>query len=43
MPIKWRGTSRRPIPENWHFIGQRSSPPIIWRATATRRIRSTRS
>ena len=25
-PIKWRGTSRRPIPENWHFIGQRSSP-----------------
>jgi CRISP-associated protein Cas1 len=26
MPIKWRGTSRRPIPENWHSIGQRSSP-----------------
>jgi CRISPR-associated protein Cas1 len=26
MPIKWRGTSRRPIPENWHFIGERSSP-----------------
>ena len=26
MPIKWRGTSRRPIPENWYFIGQRSSP-----------------
>ena len=26
MPIKWRGTSRRPIPDNWHFIGQRSSP-----------------
>jgi hypothetical protein len=26
MPIKWRGTSRRPISENWHFIGQRSSP-----------------
>ena len=25
-PIKWRGISRRPIPENWHFIGQRSSP-----------------
>jgi CRISP-associated protein Cas1 len=25
-PIKWRGTSRRPIPENWRFIGQRSSP-----------------
>jgi CRISP-associated protein Cas1 len=24
MPIKWRGTSRRPVPENWHFIGQRS-------------------
>ena len=26
MPIKWRGTSRRPIPENWHFIGARSLP-----------------
>jgi CRISP-associated protein Cas1 len=26
MPIKWRGTSRRPVPANWHFIGQRSSP-----------------
>jgi CRISP-associated protein Cas1 len=26
MPIKWRGTSHRPIPDNWHFIGQRSSP-----------------
>jgi CRISPR/Cas system-associated endonuclease Cas1 len=26
VPIKWRGTSRRPIPENWHYIGQRSSP-----------------
>src|SRR3984885_8759249 len=26
MPIKWRGTSRRPIPENWRSIGQRSSP-----------------
>src|SRR3984957_6836020 len=26
MPIKWRGTSRRPIPDNWHSIGQRSSP-----------------
>ena len=26
MPIKWRGTSRRPIPDNWHFIGPRSSP-----------------
>ena len=26
MPIKWRGTSRRPIPENWHSIGPRSSP-----------------
>ena len=26
MRIKWRGTSRRPIPDNWHFIGQRSSP-----------------
>jgi CRISPR-associated protein Cas1 len=26
MPIKWRGTSRRPIPENWHSIGVRSSP-----------------
>jgi CRISP-associated protein Cas1 len=26
IPIKWRGTSRRPIPENWYFVGQRSSP-----------------
>jgi CRISPR-associated protein Cas1 len=26
VPIKWRGTSRRPIPENWHSIGPRSSP-----------------
>jgi CRISP-associated protein Cas1 len=26
MPIKWRGTSRRPIPDTWHLIGQRSSP-----------------
>jgi CRISP-associated protein Cas1 len=24
--IKWRGTSRRPIPDNWHSIGVRSSP-----------------
>ena len=26
MPIKWRGISRRPIPDNWHSIGVRSSP-----------------
>jgi CRISP-associated protein Cas1 len=26
IPIKWRGTSRRPIPDNWHAIEQRSSP-----------------
>ena len=26
IPIKWRGTSRRPIPDNWYAIGQRSSP-----------------
>jgi CRISPR-associated endonuclease Cas1 len=26
IPIKWRGTSHRPIPDNWHFIEQRSSP-----------------
>ena len=26
MPIKWRGTSRRPIPDNWRSIGVRSSP-----------------
>jgi CRISP-associated protein Cas1 len=26
IPIKWRGTSRRPIPDSWHSIGQRSSP-----------------
>jgi hypothetical protein len=26
MPIKWRGTSRRQFPDNWHSIGARSSP-----------------
>jgi CRISPR-associated protein Cas1 len=26
MPIRWRGTSRRPIPDNWRSIGVRSSP-----------------
>jgi CRISP-associated protein Cas1 len=26
MRIKWRRTSRRPIPDNWHSIGPRSSP-----------------
>jgi CRISP-associated protein Cas1 len=26
MTIKWRGTSRRPIPDNWSSIGARSSP-----------------
>jgi CRISP-associated protein Cas1 len=26
MPIRWRGLSRRPIPDNWHSIGVRSSP-----------------
>ena len=26
MLIKWRGTSRRPIPGNWNSIEQRSSP-----------------
>ena len=26
IPIKWRGTGRRPIPDNWNSIGQRSSP-----------------
>ncbi len=25
-PIKWRGTSRRPVADNWRLIGQRSSP-----------------
>jgi CRISP-associated protein Cas1 len=24
--IRWRGTTRRPIPEDWRTIGQRSSP-----------------
>jgi CRISP-associated protein Cas1 len=24
--IKWRGTSRRPIPDNWRSVGPRSSP-----------------
>jgi CRISP-associated protein Cas1 len=26
IPIKWRRTSRRPIPDSWHSIEQRSSP-----------------
>jgi CRISP-associated protein Cas1 len=26
MPVKWRGTSRRPTPDNWNSIEQRSSP-----------------
>jgi len=26
IPIKWRGTSRRPIPESWKTIEQRTSP-----------------
>jgi CRISP-associated protein Cas1 len=26
IPIKLRGISRRPIPDNWRCIGQRSSP-----------------
>ena len=39
MPIKWRGISRRPIPDNWYFIGC-AHRPIIWRATAMQRIRS---
>ena len=26
IPIKWCGTSRRPIPDNWRSIGPRSSP-----------------
>jgi CRISP-associated protein Cas1 len=26
IPIKWRGTSRRPIPESWRAIEQRTSP-----------------
>jgi CRISP-associated protein Cas1 len=25
-PINWRGISRRPIPDNWHSMGVRSSP-----------------
>jgi CRISPR-associated protein Cas1 len=25
-PIKWRGTSRRPIPDSWRSVGSRSSP-----------------
>ncbi len=25
IPIKWRGTSRRPIPDSWQAIGQRTS------------------
>ena len=41
MPIKWRGTSRRPIPDNWHSIGPRSSPYHL-AGNVTRRTRSTR-
>jgi CRISPR/Cas system-associated endonuclease Cas1 len=26
MAMKWRGTSRRPIPDSWHSVGPRSSP-----------------
>jgi CRISP-associated protein Cas1 len=26
MLIQWRGTSRRPIPDDWRSVGQRSSP-----------------
>jgi CRISPR-associated protein Cas1 len=26
IPIKWRGTSRRPIPDSWRAVGARSSP-----------------
>ena len=26
IPIKWRGTTRRPIPEAWKAIEQRTSP-----------------
>ena len=26
MPIKWRGTSRRPIPDDWRSVCPRSSP-----------------
>ena len=26
IPIKWRGTSRRPIPDSWGSVGARSSP-----------------
>jgi CRISPR-associated protein Cas1 len=26
IPIKWRGTSKRPIPNSWKEIGQRTSP-----------------
>jgi CRISP-associated protein Cas1 len=41
MPIKWRGTSRRPIPDNWRAVGPRSSPYHL-AGNATRRIRSMR-
>jgi len=25
LPLRWKGTGRRPIPEDWHRIGQRQS------------------
>jgi CRISP-associated protein Cas1 len=41
MPMKWRGASRRPIPDNWVSVA-RVRRPTTWRAIATRRTRSTR-
>jgi CRISPR/Cas system-associated endonuclease Cas1 len=29
MPVKWQGTKRKPIPESWKLIEQRSSPFLI--------------
>ena len=26
IPLKWRGTTRRPIPDSWRSVGARSSP-----------------
>jgi CRISP-associated protein Cas1 len=25
LPLRWKGTGRRPIPEQWHYVGQRQS------------------
>jgi CRISPR/Cas system-associated endonuclease Cas1 len=42
IPIKWRRTSRRPIPDSWRSVGARSSPYHL-AAIAMPRTRSMRN